>query len=86
MSEKTAEALRVWINADKNMDVTLITAFEDPAAWGIVLVDIARHVSRAYEGDGSYGYQAAMDLIRAGFDAEIDHPTDPGRASKMREQ
>lgn len=86
MSEKAAEVLRVWINADRNMDVSLISAFAEPAAWGILLVDIARHVARAYEGDGVCSQAEALGQIRELFDAEWDRPTDLGRTSELREQ
>jgi len=86
MSERANEVLRVWINADRNMDVALKSAFADPAAWGVLLVDIARHVSRAYEGDGEFQEAEALERIREGFDAEWDRPSDIGRTSAMREQ
>jgi hypothetical protein len=86
MSEKASEVLRVWINADRNMDVTLRSAFADPAAWGILLVDIARHVSRAYEQDGEHSMESALNRIRDGFDAEWNHATDPGTTDKLHEQ
>ena len=86
MSEKASEVLRVWINADRNMDVTLRPAFADPSAWGILLVDIARHVARAYEQDREHSMQAALARIREGLDAEWDHATDLGTTNKLHPQ
>lgn len=79
------EVLRVWINADKNMDVTLIPAFADPGAWGLLLVDIARHVARAYANEG-HNEEAVLDSIRQLFIAEWERPTDIGRTSAVDRQ
>ena len=86
MSERAAEVLRVWINDKNNMDVTLLPAFERPEAWGILLVDIARHAARSFAGDGAMPADAAIELIKAGFDAEWDNPTDIGSTTKVRSQ
>jgi hypothetical protein len=86
MSERAAEVLRVWINDKNNMDTTLLPAFADPEAWGILLVDIARHAARAYEQEGTTTAPKALERIRAGFDAEWGHPTDLGTTSKMKPQ
>lgn len=62
--------LRVWA-ANGSQHVSLATGlWSDPAAWGIVLADLARHVSRAYEQSGTHRSSEALSRIRAGFDAE----------------
>ena len=66
-SEQATEILRVWINANNDMDVSLIPAFPDPATWGILLVDIARHVARAYAGEGQFGEAQSLGAIRELF-------------------
>lgn len=86
MSEHATEVLRVWINSDRNMDVALKSAFADPAAWGVLLVDIARHVARAYESDGEFAQVDVLERIRDASDAEWDRPTDLGRTRPMHEQ
>jgi len=86
MSERAAEVLRVWINDKNNVDVTLLPAFAQPEAWGLLLVDIARHAARSYEQDGVMPSGKALDLIRAGFDAEWGSPTDMGSTSKLHSQ
>lgn len=83
ISGDAAEVLRVWINADRSMDVSLIPAFEDPGAWGILLVDIARHVARAYASSGEGSEEAVLEAIRELFTAEWESPTDPGRTTPM---
>jgi Domain of unknown function (DUF5076) len=83
-SERALEVMRVWINPDNNnMDVTLRSAFADPASWGILLVDIARHVGRAYEAEGDRTQADATARVRAAFDAEWGNPTDSGRTTKI---
>ncbi len=70
-----AELARIWI-ADGAQVVTLSNRFwSDPAAWGLMLVDLARHVAAAYEPLG-HDRQATMDRIRAAFEAEWNHPTE----------
>lgn len=84
-SEHAAEVVRVWINADKRMDTSLRTSFPDPMLWGILLVDIARHVARAYEQDGTHSQAEALSRIRTGFEAEWSNPTDLGTTKKFEQ-
>jgi hypothetical protein len=53
-------------------------AWEDPAAWGLMLVDIARHVARAHGQEGE-DEEEVFQRILAGFHAEIQLPTDTPR-------
>jgi hypothetical protein len=69
------ELARIWI-ADGSQVVTLSNQlWKDPAAWGLMLVDLARHVAMAYEGLGM-DREVALDRIRAALYAEWDHPTE----------
>lgn len=72
------EVLRVWISGNGDAIVTLDPSLDDVAAWGILLVDIARHAARAHARDGG---TTAMHLarIRSAMEAEWDSPTDEGR-------
>jgi hypothetical protein len=64
------EIARVWA-ADGELHVALdARAWADPAAWGIMLVDLARHVARAYEQAGGMSQAQALARLREGFDAE----------------
>jgi hypothetical protein len=83
-SKDGVEVLRVWINADKGMEVTLKPAFDDPKVWGILLVDIARHVARAYIDQGKFSEAEVARAIRDGFSAEWNNPTDPGTTKRMK--
>lgn len=84
-SESATEVVRVWINADKRMDTSVRTVFPDPMLWGMLLVDIARHVARAYEKDGTLSEDEALSRIRTGFDAEWGHPTDLGTTKRLEQ-
>jgi hypothetical protein len=67
--EEAREVLRFW-SARGRIHVTLrADAYRDPAAWGIVLADLARHVANAYELEG-HARADALARFRAGFDAE----------------
>ena len=72
------EVLRIWASPGHPQQLTLRTTWQDPGAWGLVLVDIARHVARAYAREG-HSEQDALDRIRDLFDAEWDEPTDVGQ-------
>jgi hypothetical protein len=68
------ELLRVFY-AD-GMTCVLRTTFEDPAAWGIALVDVIRHVSRAYALHGRDADEVQTRILQ-GMKAELEGPTSP---------
>lgn len=73
------EILRVWVAGDSQHVSLAAEVWDDPAAWGLCLVDLARHISRAYEKRGHMSAADALERLRQGFDAEWDSPTDvPG--------
>jgi hypothetical protein len=71
------EVLRVWI-AEQGQHVSLRSgAWEDPFAWGIVLADLARHITNAHQmQDPKIDKEAFLNRLLEGFEAEIDNPTD----------
>ena len=70
------EILRVWI-ADNHQHVTLRAGvWEDPAAWGLMLADLARHVVNTYEPATVADRKEILTRIRLGFEAEFQSPTD----------
>ena len=78
---EACELVRVWA-AEGSQHVSIAAdAWEDPAIWGIALVDLARHISRAYEQMGKGEAAAMLDRIREGFDAEWNHATDLPKGS-----
>lgn len=73
-AERKVEIARIWV-ADGRPVVTLsASVWSDPAIWGLILVDVARHAAAAYEPLG-YDRSETLDRIRAAFDAEWSHPT-----------
>ncbi len=75
-ARESAEIARIWI-ADGREHVTLhALAWKDPAAWGLLLVDLAKHVANAYEQLEGRDRNQTLARIKDGFDAEWDHATD----------
>jgi hypothetical protein len=80
----SAEAVRVWI-VDGALQVTLAPElFEHAGMWGILLVDIARHVSNAIHGTRGISPDQILAEIRETLDSEWESPTDdhPGEFAK----
>jgi hypothetical protein len=75
-SDNARELTRVWA-ANGAMHLSLATGlWKDPATWGIVLVDLARHVARAYEQTTGTPAADTLKRIFEGFEAERSKPTD----------
>lgn len=67
---------RVWVS-DGSQQVSLrVGIWEDPFAWGIFLVDLAKHVANAYHQTDGLDLDETLARIRGGFEAEWDSPTD----------
>jgi hypothetical protein len=73
------ELVRVWAASGKQHLSLATGLWDDPAAWGIMLVDLARHLARAYEQSQGLDKDAALARIRAGMNAEWSEDTDPNR-------
>ena len=69
------EVLRVWAIPGKPQQLTLKTIWQDPAAWGLMLADIARHAAKAYGNEGADEAEV-LGRIRQFLDAEFAEPTD----------
>jgi Domain of unknown function (DUF5076) len=74
------EVLRAVI-VDGALHVSLRRAFDDPEAWGMLIADITRHVSRIYSD--KFREDETVERIRAIYEAEMDAPTDPGTTSAL---
>ena len=72
---RAAEVLRVWISPGQSQQFTLKSTWKDSGAWGLLLVDVARHVAEAYALQGQ-DRGAVLARIKASFDAEWSAPTD----------
>ena len=71
----SVELVRFWVTPDMATQVSLRTAFDDPNAWGILLVDLANHVADAYGREGD-DREEVLARIKEAFDEEWDNPTD----------
>jgi Domain of unknown function (DUF5076) len=76
------EILRAAI-VEGGLHVSIIRAFDDPQAWGMLIADIARHVARIYRTEDNIPEERTIERIRNLFDAEMDAPTDPGTTSAV---
>lgn len=73
---RAVELLRVWAAGGKQ-HVSLATGlWSDPAYWGIMLVDLAKHIANAYEQMNGLDRAATLRRLKDGFDAEWNKPTD----------
>jgi hypothetical protein len=64
------ELVRVWAAGGAQHVSLAASAWKAPGSWGVVLVDLARHLARAYEQRGECDADTALAEIRAMFDAE----------------
>ncbi len=68
------ELFRAWA-AHERLHVIFNPCFwKDPKDWGVFLVDMARHVARAYEQEKVCSSPVALRKIKTGFEAEWRHP------------
>lgn len=74
-TQNAMEVLRVWAAPGAPQQLTLQTTWEEPAAWGLMLADIARHAAKAYAAQGA-SEADSLNRILEGFRAEIASPTD----------
>ncbi|MBH0236551.1 DUF5076 domain-containing protein [Methylobrevis albus] len=78
--EGGSEVLRAFIS-DGGLSVSLIRGFDEPDTWGLLLVDVIRHVSRAFNAeDGVSEAEVEARIVRMMM-AELENPTDLGTTS-----
>jgi hypothetical protein len=74
---RSLEVLRVWIANGEQHVALAFGMWEDPAAWGLLLADLARHIAEAHaQQDDEVDAEDFLEEIRAGLEAELDAPTD----------
>jgi hypothetical protein len=83
--DDAAEVLRAFV-VDGGLSIAFTRAFEEPDMWGLLLVDVARHASRAYAREGGYTEEDALTRIVEMFEAEIARPTDAGSTTSRSQQ
>jgi hypothetical protein len=70
------EIARIWVAGDQQHVSLDAQIWDDPAAWGLMLVDLARHVAAAYQQTEGHDPLQVLGRIKEGFDAEWNAPTD----------
>src|SRR5713226_5441618 len=83
--DDATEVLRAFV-VDGGLSIAFARAFEEPDMWGLLLVDIARHVARASAGESDYTGEEALTRIVDMFEAEIARPTDVGSTTLRSQQ
>jgi uncharacterized protein DUF5076 len=83
--EDATEVLRAFV-LDGGLSIAFTRAFEEPDMWGLLLVDIARHASRAYARESAFTEEEALTRIIDMFEAEIARPTDMGTTTPRSQQ
>ena len=65
------EILRIWL-AHQGQHVSLRSGvWEDPAAWGIMLSDLAKHVANSYYENNGLDRGKTLQRIKAALDVEF---------------
>jgi uncharacterized protein DUF5076 len=83
---KSRELVRVWAASGKQ-HISLATGlWDDPATWGIMLVDLARHLARAYKQTHGMDHDRTLARIRGAIDAEWAEDTDSDRIGGLHSE
>ncbi len=73
---KSFELLRAWI-ADSDLHVSLqLGGWEEPSPWGVVLADLARHVSNFYVEQKGMDRQEVLAILQEEFQRELEEGED----------
>src|SRR5947208_15585655 len=83
--DDATEVLRAFV-VDGGPSIACRRALQEPDMWGLLLVDVARHASRAYAREGGYSEEEALTRIIDMFEAEIARPTDAGSTRPRSQQ
>ena len=74
---RSLEVLRVWIANGEQHVALAFGMWDDPAAWGLLLADLARHIAEAHaQQDDDVDAEDFLEQIRSGLEAELDGPSD----------
>jgi hypothetical protein len=71
------EVLRAGV-AEQNLTMSIRRAFDDPAAWGVLLATAGRQVARIYASETGAKEDEVCARIMASFQAEMNSTEDPG--------
>jgi hypothetical protein len=73
---EAVEIIRVWIAEGKQEVCLKVGMWNDPAIWGRLLLDIARHIANVYSKAQDVDFDTALNRVLEGFDEELNEPTD----------
>jgi hypothetical protein len=68
------EMARIWLVDGEQIVSLSSNLWDDPGAWGLMLVDLAKHVAQAYALQGRNPHET-LTRIKSAMDAEWQHPT-----------
>jgi hypothetical protein len=74
-ADQKTELARIWLADGDQVAVISPRLWDDPGVWGLMLVDLAKHVAKAYEESGTSG-DFALQKMKEALDAEWAHPTE----------
>lgn len=90
--EHSVEMLRAWI-AERGLHCSIkvgmyrdSTNIREEDAWGMLLADVARHVSNALESNYGTDPRDALDKICESFLSEVSNPTTVASGTTVRKQ
>jgi len=70
------ELIRVWAaKGAQHVSMNWSVWEMEPKTWGTVLAHLAGHLANAYEQEKNLNRVQTIRAIRAGFNAELDSPT-----------
>jgi hypothetical protein len=72
--DKSAHEVMRAAVLDGELHFSLKRGFADPAAWGLLLFDAARHAARVYAHEKLFTEDEAIERIRAAFEAAMREP------------
>lgn len=85
LDSRSRELARVWAaNGEQHVSLE-IGLWPDPAAWGLLLVDLARHVANAYEQARGDDRAEVLARLREAFEVEWESPTDDPSGAFLEE-
>jgi hypothetical protein len=69
---KSFEIARIWVADDAQYVALRLDVWPDPAAWGVVLAELARHAAFAYQRRDGHDFEDALERLLVGFHSEIE--------------
>lgn len=90
MDDGAFEIARVWIGKKRMTAALSLGRYlesgraDEPAIWGVIFADLARHVARGLRDGYSLGEQATLAVISKTFEKELRAPSSPLRTSQIQ--